>query len=75
MSDVPALVLSGDLDPVTPPTWGEAVVKIVERTARHITVPATGHGVIGTACGMKLIQDFIDSAASAVARRRRASAR
>jgi hypothetical protein len=61
VSDVPALVLSGDLDPVTPPTWGDAVVKSLSRS-RHITVPATGHGVIGTACGVKLIQDFIDSA-------------
>ena len=63
VSDVPALVLSGDLDPVTPPTWGEAVVKSLSH-GRHVTVPATGHGVIGTACGLTLIQDFIDSASS-----------
>jgi pimeloyl-ACP methyl ester carboxylesterase len=64
VSDVPALVLSGDLDPVTPPTWGEAVVTSLEN-GRHITVPGTGHGVIGTACGQKLIQDFLDSASAA----------
>jgi pimeloyl-ACP methyl ester carboxylesterase len=63
VSDVPALVLSGDLDPVTPPTWGEAVVKSLSH-GRHVTVPATGHGVISTACGLRLIQDFIDSASS-----------
>jgi pimeloyl-ACP methyl ester carboxylesterase len=63
VSDVPALVLSGDLDPVTPPSWGEAVVKSLSH-GRHVTVPATGHGVIGTACGITLIQDFIDSASS-----------
>jgi len=63
VSDVPALVLSGDLDPVTPPSWGDAVVKSLSK-GRHITVPATGHGVIGTACGVKLIQDFLDSASS-----------
>ena len=68
VSDVPALVLSGDLDPVTPPGWGDAVVKHLSN-ARHITVPATGHGVIGTACGQKLIQDFLDSASVRVARR------
>ena len=67
VSDVPALVLSGDLDPVTPPTWGDAVVKSLSQ-GRHITVPATGHGVIGTACGVKLIQDFIDSAVVRLAR-------
>ena len=63
VSDVPALVLSGDLDPVTPPTWGEAVVKTL-KNGRHVTVPATGHGVIATACGMKLIETFLDTASS-----------
>ena len=32
-SDVPALVLSGDLDPVTPPTWGQAVTKHLTQRA------------------------------------------
>jgi pimeloyl-ACP methyl ester carboxylesterase len=63
VSDVPALVLSGDIDPVTPPGWGEAVVKHLSH-GRHVTVPATGHGVIGTACGIQMIQDFLDSASS-----------
>ena len=58
-SDVPALVLSGDLDPVTPPGWGESVAKHL-RNARHITVPATGHGVISTPCGQELIRRFIE---------------
>jgi pimeloyl-ACP methyl ester carboxylesterase len=63
VSDVPALVLSGDLDPVTPPTWGEAAVKTL-RNGRHITVPGTGHGVLGTACGQKLIHAFIERASA-----------
>jgi pimeloyl-ACP methyl ester carboxylesterase len=63
VSDVPALVLSGDLDPVTPPTWGENVVKHLSH-GRHIVMPATGHGVIGTACGLRLIEDFIERASS-----------
>jgi len=28
-------------------------------------MPATGHGVIGTPCGLKLVQDFIERASSA----------
>jgi pimeloyl-ACP methyl ester carboxylesterase len=59
-SDVPALVLSGDLDPVTPPGWGDAVAAHLKR-ARHITVPATGHGVLATPCGQELIRHFIES--------------
>ena len=58
-SDVPALVLSGDVDPVTPPSWGVAVVKHLPN-ARHVSVPATGHGVIGTPCGARLIEQFLD---------------
>jgi pimeloyl-ACP methyl ester carboxylesterase len=58
-SDVPALVLSGDLDPVTPPGWGDSVARHLAN-ARHVTVPATGHGVIGTPCGQDLIRDFIE---------------
>jgi pimeloyl-ACP methyl ester carboxylesterase len=60
-SDVPALVLSGDVDPVTPPGWGDSVASHLTN-ARHITVPATGHGVIGTPCGQDLISDFVDKA-------------
>ena len=59
VSDVPVLVLSGDVDPVTPPAWGEAVVKHF-KNGRHIASPATGHGVIGTPCGADLVQSFID---------------
>ena len=59
ISDVPALILSGDLDPVTPPGWGQAVAQHLGN-ARHVTVPATGHGVVGTPCGQELIRHFIE---------------
>ena len=60
-SAVPTLVLSGDLDPVTPPQWGESVLPHLSN-ARHIVVPATGHGAIMTGCGMRIATAFIDSA-------------
>ena len=63
-STVPALVLSGDVDPVTPPGWGDSVAKHL-KNSRHITVPATGHGVIGTPCGQDVIAEFIDKANAA----------
>lgn len=59
VSDVPALVLSGDVDPVTPPAWGAAVSAHLSR-ALHLTAPATGHGVLGTGCGQRLVAAFID---------------
>ena len=58
-SDVPTLVLSGELDPITPPVWGNEVLAHLSK-ARHFTATATGHGVIGTPCGVRLIQDFLD---------------
>jgi len=62
-SDVPALVLSGDRDPITPPVWGDEVTSQL-RHARHFTASATGHGVIGTPCGVRLISDFLDRGTS-----------
>jgi len=61
VSTVPALVLSGELDPVTPPTWGLSVVQHL-RNGRHVVMPGTGHGVAATACGNRIVSDFIDSA-------------
>jgi pimeloyl-ACP methyl ester carboxylesterase len=58
-SDVPALILSGELDPVTPPRWG-ADVASRWKNSRHIVVPATGHGVSSAGCVMKLMRQFLD---------------
>jgi len=59
VSDVPVLLLSGEVDPVTPPGWGTSVVKHLSR-GKHIIVPSTGHGVVSTPCGNRLVRDFID---------------
>ncbi len=61
-SNVPVLVLSGDLDPVTPPEWGESVLPHLPNS-RHIVVPATGHGAISTGCGLRILQAFVRTAA------------
>ena len=58
---MPALVLSGELDPVTPPTWGLEVVKHLPN-GRHVVMPGTGHGVAATACGNRLVTEFIEKA-------------
>jgi len=57
-------VLSGEIDPVTPPTWGIEVVKHL-KNGRHLVMPGTGHGVAATACGNRIVSDFIDSADAA----------
>jgi pimeloyl-ACP methyl ester carboxylesterase len=63
VSDVPVLVVSGEVDPVTPPVWGASVVKHLTR-GTHIVVPSTGHGVVSTPCGNHLVTDFIEHASA-----------
>lgn len=58
-SPVPVLILSGDLDPVTPPSWGEATSRQLPN-ARHLIVPGTGHGALTTGCGARLVRTFIE---------------
>jgi hypothetical protein len=58
-SSVPTLILSGELDPVTPPAWGETAGKTLPNS-KHLIAPGTGHGVLGTSCGMRIIHDFIE---------------
>jgi pimeloyl-ACP methyl ester carboxylesterase len=59
VSTVPALVLSGDLDPVTPPAWGESVTRHLSN-ARHFIVPGNGHIALSTGCGARIVRDFIE---------------
>ncbi len=58
--DTPALILSGDLDPVTPPRWGEAMAAHFPRS-RHVVVPGTGHNTSTTGCVPKLIARFLEA--------------
>lgn len=63
-SDLPVLILSGELDPVTPPSWGDEVAQHLPNS-RHIVSPGTGHGVMSVGCGMRLIGEFLDTANAA----------
>lgn len=58
VSAVPTLVLSGDVDPVTPPSWG-AIVAAELSHVTHLTAPFTGHGVMTTGCGQQIVTQFI----------------
>lgn len=59
--DTPVLVLSGEFDPVTPPHYGDQVVKGLPN-GRHLVVPGQGHSVLGRGCGPKLVAGFIRKA-------------
>jgi pimeloyl-ACP methyl ester carboxylesterase len=58
---VPALLMSGEFDPVTPPRYGDEVARTLPN-ARHLVVRGQGHNVIGSGCMPKLFARFIDTA-------------
>lgn len=57
----PALILSGEADPVTPPAFGEMVLQTLTN-ARHIVNPAQGHTQAPFGCMPILLAHFIDTA-------------
>lgn len=61
VSDVPALLLSGALDPVTPPAYADEVAKTLSNH-RHVIAGGYGHIVSPHACGPRLIAAFVDRA-------------
>jgi pimeloyl-ACP methyl ester carboxylesterase len=63
-SDIPALILSGELDPVTPPVWGQEIAS-QWKNAKHIVVPATGHGTWSSGCVMRLMDQFLNDGSAA----------
>jgi pimeloyl-ACP methyl ester carboxylesterase len=61
-SDVPVLIFSGNLDPVTPPQRGEEVAKYLANS-RHVVIPEAGHGIDGLSdggCLDRIILEFMD---------------
>ena len=63
-SSVPVLLLSGELDPVTPPSRAEeARPRLTASTA--VVVPATGHNTSSTGCVPEVIEGFFDHASVA----------
>ena len=61
------LVLSGALDPATPPRHGARVTQALGEKARHVIVPNAGHGVMGIGCLRDLVFRFVDAETDAEA--------
>jgi pimeloyl-ACP methyl ester carboxylesterase len=60
-SDIPVLILAGQFDPVTPPTWGKAVAERLENSA-FVEFPGQGHGVtLDTPCAFEIMDLFLTS--------------
>jgi pimeloyl-ACP methyl ester carboxylesterase len=58
---VPALILSGEFDPVTPPRYGDEVLRGLPN-GRHLIVRGQGHNVLPVGCMPKIFASFVDGA-------------
>lgn len=55
----PALLLSGGLDPVTPPRRADSAARYMPHAQRY-TVANVGHGVSQLGCAPRLLREFLD---------------
>jgi pimeloyl-ACP methyl ester carboxylesterase len=63
-SSVPALLISGEADPVTPPANGEQIAKMLSNS-RHLILPGMGHNNFYVGCLPAILDQFISSASVA----------
>jgi pimeloyl-ACP methyl ester carboxylesterase len=57
--EAPALLLSGALDPITPPHRAESAARYMAH-AQQVVVANAGHGVSQLGCAPRLLRDFLD---------------
>ncbi len=57
VSDLPVLLLSGELDPVTPPHFAELAMKTLSNS-QHLIAKGQGHNVFPVGCMPTIISDF-----------------
>ncbi|HEX7185990.1 MAG TPA: alpha/beta hydrolase [Thermoanaerobaculia bacterium] len=58
ISDVPALLISGERDPVTPPVNGERAARALKNSL-HVVVPDAGHNYAGIENAYDCVNDLI----------------
>ena len=56
-----ALLLSGGLDPATPPRHAERVARALGSLAKPVRVPHAGHGVMALGCMREVVARFIEA--------------
>ncbi len=61
-SDVPALLVSGEYDPVTPPAWGELAAETLPN-AVHVVISNASHDALSTDCAVELAVAFLNDPA------------
>ncbi len=60
VSDIPTLILEGELDPITPPEYGQLVAGYLS-DAYYYELPGAGHSVLGGEdCALSIAGDFLE---------------
>ena len=59
LSDKPVLMLSGELDPITPPHYAQRAAASLTNVV-DVVAPGQGHGMLMTTCGQRLAAEFLD---------------
>ncbi len=67
IAPVPVLLLSGGIDPATPPRHAARVAQALGANARHEVVPNAGHGLLSLPCLRDVVFRFIDAGSDAAA--------
>ncbi|HVY63475.1 MAG TPA: alpha/beta fold hydrolase [Gammaproteobacteria bacterium] len=62
ISEKPVLLLSGDSDPITPPTYAERVIVDGLTNSKHLIGRNQGHGLVGIGCVPRLLRTFLEQA-------------
>jgi pimeloyl-ACP methyl ester carboxylesterase len=65
VSDTPVLLLSGEYDPITPPSYAERVKTEGLRNSVHLIGRGQGHGLVGVGCVPRLLRSFLEQPAPA----------
>ena len=60
VSDKPVLLLSGDSDPITPPTYAERVVTGGLSNTKHVIGRNQGHGLVAVGCVPRMLRAFLE---------------
>lgn len=60
ISDVPALLMAGRFDPVTPVAWAEQAAETLDNSFL-VVAPHASHGVSPGRCGMDVVRQFLDA--------------
>ncbi|MBB1268467.1 alpha/beta hydrolase [Shewanella sp. SR44-3] len=59
-SDIPTLLLSGELDPATPPSWGVLAQEKLNNS-QHFIAPYATHGVAYQSCANDLVAQLVST--------------